>query len=46
VEISWLDRVSGVTLAMFEDPFTTGVLEQIDTTHPKHRQRSDRPYRP
>ncbi len=34
VEISWFDRVTSVTLAMFEDPSTTRVLEQRDTSTP------------
>jgi len=34
VEISWFDRVTSVTLATFEDPSTTRVLEQTDTSTP------------
>ena len=34
VEISWFDRVTSVTLATFEDPSTTRMLEQTDTATP------------
>ena len=34
VEISWFDRVTSVTLATFEDPSTTRMLEQTDTSTP------------
>jgi hypothetical protein len=34
VEISWFDRVTSVTLATFEDPATTRMLEQTDTVAP------------
>jgi hypothetical protein len=34
VEISWFDRVTSVTLATFEDPATTRMLEQTDTSTP------------
>jgi hypothetical protein len=34
VKISWFDRVTSVTLATFEDPSTTRVLEQTDTSTP------------
>jgi DNA-directed RNA polymerase specialized sigma24 family protein len=34
VEISWFDRVTSVTLATFEDPSTTRMLEQADTATP------------
>ena len=34
VEISWFDRVTSVTLATFEDPATTRMLEQTDTAAP------------
>ena len=34
VEISWFDRVTSVTLATFEDPSTTRLLEQTDTSTP------------
>jgi hypothetical protein len=34
VEISWFDRVTSVTLATFEDPSTTRMLEQTDTAAP------------
>src|SRR3984885_11829182 len=34
VEISWFDRVTSVTLATFEDPATTRMLEQTDTSSP------------
>ena len=34
VEISWLDRVTSVTLATFEDPSTTRMLETTDTAAP------------
>jgi hypothetical protein len=34
VEISWLDRVTSDTLATFEDPATTRMLEQTDTSTP------------
>ena len=32
VEISWFDRVTSDTLATFEDPSTTRMLEQTDTS--------------
>ncbi len=34
VEISWFDRVTSDTLATFEDPATTRMLEQTDTSTP------------
>ena len=34
VEIGWFDRVTSVTLATFEDPATTRMLEQTDTAAP------------
>jgi len=34
VEISWFDRVTSDTLATFEDPSTTRMLEQTDTAAP------------
>ncbi|MGI8449143.1 MAG: hypothetical protein ACR2MP_18585 [Streptosporangiaceae bacterium] len=34
VEISWFDRVTSDTLATFEDPSTTRMLEQTDTSTP------------
>jgi hypothetical protein len=34
VEISWFDRATSVTLATFEDPSTTRMLEQTDTATP------------
>jgi hypothetical protein len=34
VEISWFDRVTSVTLATFEDPSTTRMLEQTQTAAP------------
>jgi hypothetical protein len=34
VEISWFDRVTSVTLATFEAPATTRILEQTDTSTP------------
>jgi hypothetical protein len=34
VEISWFDRVTSVTLATFEDPSTTRLLEQTDVATP------------
>jgi hypothetical protein len=34
VEISWFDRVTSVTLATFEDPSTTRMLEQTGTAAP------------
>ena len=34
VEISWFDRVTSDTLATFEDPATTRLLEQTDTSTP------------
>jgi hypothetical protein len=34
VEISWFDRVTSDTLATFEDPSTTRMLEQTDTAVP------------
>src|SRR3984885_929816 len=34
VEISWFDRVTSDTLATFEDPATTRMLEQKDTSTP------------
>jgi hypothetical protein len=34
VEISWFDRVTSVTLATFEDPSTTRLLEQTDISTP------------
>ena len=36
VEISWFDRVTSVTLATFEDPATTRMLEQTDTATPSN----------
>lgn len=34
VKISWFDRVTSVTLATFEAPATTRILEQTDTSTP------------
>ena len=34
VQISWFDRVTSVTLATFEDPSTTRLLEQTDISTP------------
>ena len=34
MEISWFDRVTSDTLATFEDPATTRMLEQKNTSTP------------
>ena len=44
VEISWFDRVTSVTLATFEDPSTTRMLEQTDTGHARRASTGTRTY--